>query len=181
MFFYSHNLISREHSSDMGFMKNVNVLQSTKLVLSLDCMTHKYNWNIRNQSGSMSEGREMLLQTNEELLPLWQEFTTGLLIIKIIQLNLPMILSSLPPHHPHTKYKEKNQRLNPNTLSDFIQKINTSQVKWQNTTMSQLLSWRSSQGIVSKWQLALLLTSACLRPQPHYNTETVILDSVLQT
>lgn len=51
----------------------------------------------------MSEGREMLLRTNEELLPLWKEFTTGLLIIKVSQLNLPMILSSLPPPSPNTQ------------------------------------------------------------------------------
>lgn len=56
MFLYSHNLAYREHFSHIGFMKKCQLLQSTKLVLSLSSTTHKYNLNIRTQSGAIFEG-----------------------------------------------------------------------------------------------------------------------------
>lgn len=59
---------------------------------------------------AVSEGREMLLQKHEELLPPWKEFTTGLLLIQITQINLPMILPSLLPPSPHThNIKQENK------------------------------------------------------------------------
>lgn len=90
-----------------------------------------------------------------------EEFTTGFLIIKITQLNFARISPSLPPLplNTHNKYKEKNKQTNkPQKTSDLILKENlvlyfknsaSAKMKWQNSTMSQLFSWKSSQGIIS--------------------------------
>lgn len=94
--------------------KNVNTLQNTKAVFSLNYITHKYNLNMRNQSGSVFKGRINAASKNGEFFlscfMQMKEFATGFLEIKITQLTLPWFSPSISPPSPNTINMKKKIR-----------------------------------------------------------------------